>query len=261
MKDDMSLASYPSLKGKRALITGGAQGIGRGIACKFLRNGMKVAIVDVDREAGLECENLFGKKNFKFIYCDVRKEKDVSKAVALADKFLLGLDVLVNNAGGGGFGKKVDELTLDEWNNVISLNLGACFLMVKYSLKLFDNRGIIINISSTRAIQSEKNTEAYSAAKGGILAFTHALAVSLSPKIRVNCISPGWIRTDGWKKKSAEAKVKFSPEDNLQHLVGRIGVPEDIAGMAAFLASDEAGFISGQNFVVDGGMTKKMIYV
>jgi len=121
-------------------------------------------------------------------------------------------------------------------------------------------KGAIVNIASTRAIQSEPNTEAYSASKGGILALTHSLAMSLGPDIRVNCISPGWIDVSEWKKSQQAKKPHLTKMDHAQHPAGRVGKPEDIAALVAFLISDEAGFITGQNFVVDGGMTKKMIY-
>jgi NAD(P)-dependent dehydrogenase (short-subunit alcohol dehydrogenase family) len=122
-------------------------------------------------------------------------------------------------------------------------------------------KGSIVNIGSTRALQSEQNTEAYSASKGGILALTHALAVSLGPEIRVNCISPGWIDVSGVKKKSAANQIELSGADNEQHPAGRVGKPEDIANMVLFLLNPENDFITGQNFIVDGGMTRKMIYI
>jgi hypothetical protein len=116
-------------------------------------------------------------------------------------------------------------------------------------------------MASTRAIQSEPNTEAYSASKGGIAAFTHALAVSLGPEIRVNCISPGWIETGTWQKQSRRAEPELTPDDHAQHPAGRVGDPRDVAALAAYLASSQAGFVTGQNFIADGGMTRKMIYV
>lgn len=145
---------------------------------------------------------------------------------------------------------------------MIGTNLTGMFLCVKHSVShLRCARGAIINIASTRAIQSEPNTEAYSAAKGGVLAFTHALAMSLGPDIRVNCISPGWIDVSEWKKCRLAKNPHFTEQDHAQHPAGRVGKPEDIATLVAFLISDEAEFITGQNIIVDGGMTKKMIYV
>ncbi len=120
---------------------------------------------------------------------------------------------------------------------------------------------MIVNIASTRAMQSEPHTEAYSATKGGLVALTHALAMSLGPDVRVNCISPGWIAVSEWKKRSQRKAADLRQEDHAQHPAGRVGIPGDVAALVAFLISYEAGFITGQNFVVDGGMTKKMIYV
>ena len=121
--------------------------------------------------------------------------------------------------------------------------------------------GAIVNIASTRAFQSEPNTEAYAAAKGGIIALTHALAISLGRDVRVNCVAPGWIDVRAWKKGNQGFQPDLRPIDHTQHPVGRVGKPEDIAAIAAFLLSDQAGFITGQTFIADGGMMRKMVYV
>ena len=159
---------------------------------------------------------------------------------------------MINNAGiADPSGTPVEKLALKDWNRKIAVNLTGVFLMTKHCTPhLRRARGAIVNIASTRALQSEPHTEAYAAAKGGVVALTHALAMSLGPRIRVNCISPGWI-----------AKTKLSKRDHAQHPVGRAGRPEDIGALIAYLISDEAGFVTGQNFVVDGGMTRKMIYL
>ncbi|MGC8779158.1 MAG: SDR family oxidoreductase, partial [Candidatus Caldatribacteriaceae bacterium] len=128
-------------------------------------------------------------------------------------------------------------------------------------LPFFSEHAAIVNIASTRALMSEPHTEAYSAAKGGVLSLTHALAVSLAPRhIRVNAISPGWIEVSVWKKKALRKEPELRPIDHLQHPAGRVGRPEDIASACLFLASPEAGFITGANLVIDGGMTVKMLY-
>ena len=162
------------------------------------------------------------------------------------------LDALVNNAGltwpDDG---PLEKLALKDWNRRIGVNLTGAFLMAKHCIpQLRQHRGAIVNIASTRALQSEPDTEAYSASKGGLVAFTHALANSLGPAVRVNCISPGWI-----------SHKPASRKDHAQHPVGRVGQSEDVAELVAYLLSDAAGFVTGQNFVIDGGMTKKMIYV
>ena len=158
--------------------------------------------------------------------------------------------------------KPVSELTLQEWNRVIAVNLTSCFLTAKHAFQFLKaNNGCIVNIASTRALMSEPDTEGYSASKGGIVALTHALAVSFAPFVRVNAISPGWIETGDQKKSRARIPVTHSEADRMQHPVGRVGEPGDIATMIEFLLSEKATFITGQNFVIDGGITKKMIYV
>ena len=170
------------------------------------------------------------------------------------------LDVLVNNAAISR-NKPLGDLTLEEWNATLAVNLTGPFLCAKHAAPhLHVNGGAIINIASTRAFMSEPNTEAYSASKGGIVALTHALAASLAPRVRVNCISPGWIETAAWRMRSARRKPNLRTKDHAQHWAGRVGAPADIAALALFLASDVSGFITGANFIADGGMTRKMIY-
>lgn len=239
---------------KTILITGAASGIGKGIAEKFLGEKWKVCLLDSSAKNIASTIKDFEQKgfeNFVFTLCDVSRENDVSDAIDLCVKNFGGIDAIVNNAG-IGIQKSVEELSLSEWHKVVDTNLTSIFLTAKYGAKyLKKSKGNIINIASTRALMSEANTEAYSATKGGVVALSHALAMSLAP-VRVNCISPGWINCTG---------EVFSAADHAQHPVGRIGVPADIAELAYFLASENAGFISGQNFCSDGGMTKKMIYV
>ena len=247
---------------RTAIITGGAQGIGFQIAETLLQNDYQVVIADIDKEAGeeaLAALKPLGKVHF--VCTDVSIENDVIRLMYQTVKLLGGIDVLVNNAA-IGINKSIEELSLDEWNKVLGINLTGPFLCAKYAAPyLGKNQGVIINMCSTRAFMSEKDTEAYSASKGGIFALTHALAASLGPDIRVNSISPGWIEVSELKKKSERKTPVHSEMDRLQHPAGRVGKAMDISSMVLFLISPENSFITGQNFVVDGGMTRKMIYV
>jgi NAD(P)-dependent dehydrogenase (short-subunit alcohol dehydrogenase family) len=251
------------LKNKVVIVTGGAQGIGRGIAMQFLEAGASVVVADADAEALEEfrLERSSTPSVIHTVQCDVSSEDEVKKLVESALEQFGQIDFVINNAG-IGINKPLETLDLFDWNRVIGVNLTGAFLMTKHaSPHLRKTRGSIVNIASTRGIMSEANTEAYSASKGGLLALTHALAVSLGPDVRVNAVSPGWIETRDRQKKSAQTEVQYSDADLAQHPVGRVGTPEDIAAMVLFLCSSDAGFVTGQNFVVDGGMTKKMIYV
>jgi NAD(P)-dependent dehydrogenase (short-subunit alcohol dehydrogenase family) len=161
------------------------------------------------------------------------------------------LDGLVCNAG-FMIRKPIARLSLAEFDSVLATNLTSTFLLVRAAETLLRAaRGAVVTIASTRAHMSEPDTESYAASKGGLVALTHALALSLGPEVRVNCVSPGWIDTHG------EA---LRPEDHAQHPAGRVGRVEDIAAMVAFLLGPESGFVTGAEFVVDGGMTRKMIY-
>ena len=225
---------------KVALVTGGAQGIGRGIALVLTGQGWQVAVADVQRSS-----------DFFYVRTDVAKEPAVRACVRAVVKRFGRLDALVNNAGlTGPDDGPLEKLALRDWNRRIGTNLTGAFLMAKHAIPhLRRTRGAIVNIASTRALQSEPDTEAYSASKGGLVALTHALANSLGPEIRANCVSPGWIAHQPVRRK-----------DHDQHPVGRAGRPEDVGELVAFLISEQAGFITGQNFVADGGMTRKMIY-
>jgi NAD(P)-dependent dehydrogenase (short-subunit alcohol dehydrogenase family) len=248
--------------GKVGIVTGGAQGIGRAIAARLHAAGMTVVIADRDAEAADEWLADMGRPaRLHAVTADVSAEDDVRRAIAEAVRLGGRLDAVVNNAG-FGIWKPVDALTLDEWNRVLAVNLTAMFLAAKHAAPhLRAAGGAIVNIASTRALQSEPNGEAYAASKGGVVALTHALAVSLGPAVRVNCICPGWIEVRDRQKASRRQVPQHSEADRRQHPVGRVGTPEDIAALAAFLLSGEAGFITGQSFAADGGMTRRMIYV
>lgn len=244
------------------LITGAGQGIGRATAHYLTARQYRVALLDNDPEAGAEAlaeiENI---GSAMFVPTDVSDEASVKNAVAKVLEQWGNIYGLVNNAG-FGINKPIEALSLAEWNRVIGTNLTGAFLCTKYCVPyLRKSRGAIVNIASTRWRMSEADTEAYAASKGGIFSLTHALAMSLGPEVRVNSISPGWIDVTPWQKERQRAPAHLSETDHSQHPAGRVGVPEDIAAMVEYLLSEKSGFITGQDFVIDGGMTRKMIYV
>ncbi|NSW91780.1 MAG: SDR family oxidoreductase [Firmicutes bacterium] len=250
--------------GKTVVVTGGGQGIGRVICRSFAKEGAKVIIADIDEEAGQENEEYINKNGGEaiFIKTNVALEEDVRNLFKHVSEKYGRVDVLINNAGIGA-GGTIFTRSMDEWDRVIAVNLRGTYMCSRYAAELMAKKGggAIINISSTRALMSEPNTEPYSASKGGILALTHSLAVSLGEYgIRVNSICPGWIEVSEHKKSSKVFKPELREIDHKQHPAGRVGKAEDIAAACMFLASDEAGFITGANLNVDGGMTVKMIY-
>ncbi|MDK6028863.1 SDR family oxidoreductase [Ignisphaera sp. 4213-co] len=245
------------------VVTGGARGIGAAIAYRLGLEGCKVAILDIDDSAGsIRIEELRARGiEATYIHADVASENDVSKAMDTVFSRYNAINVLVNNAGIGSSGKSIEEQTIDEWRRVIDVNLTGAWLCTKHAVRYMKKSGgVIINIASTRAFQSEPNTEPYSASKGGLVALTHALAISLAKYgIRVLSISPGWVDTSNWQIPPRESVL--TPLDNLWHPAGRVGKPEDIAALVAFLASDEASWITGVNIIIDGGVTAKMVYM
>lgn len=248
---------------KVVVVTGAAQGIGLAISETFLRLGTIVYLADNDGEAGqeaLERLHSLGGQAY-FVETDVRREGDIQSLISKIESDQQRLDIVINNAGIGTH-EPIERLPVEAFDNVLAINLRAPFIMTKYATPLLRKAkpGNIINIASTRAFMSEADTEPYSASKGGIVALTHALSISLGPDIRVNAISPGWIEVSDWKKASKRSTPNHSPQDLSQHPVGRVGTPYDIGNACVFLTSTEASFITGQNLVIDGGMTIKMIY-
>jgi NAD(P)-dependent dehydrogenase (short-subunit alcohol dehydrogenase family) len=246
-----------------AIITGGGQGIGKGTARYFVRSGIKVVVAEIDAEAGKETEAEYAPLGIiRFVETDVADEAMVQKTVARTIDTFGRIDIVINNAGiATAVSGPPERLNIETWNRVLAVNLTGAFLCAKHAAPhLRERKGSIVNISSTRALMSEPNTEAYAASKGGIVSLTHALAMSLAPEIRVNCISPGWIDVSEWKKRTRAHKAPLTKEDEEQQPVGRVGSPDDIAALALFLCSSEASYITGVNYVVDGGMTRKMIY-
>lgn len=260
--DIVDLDARPLLD-RVVLITGGAQGIGRGIAQAVLGAGGKVMVGDLDVEAGRACLAEWSvKKRAAFRRLDVCREASVNRWINAALQRFARIDALVNNAGiaDPAIGSLTD-LTLAQWNRYLATNLTGAFLCSKHALPaLAESGGSILNIASTRALQSEAHTEAYAATKGGLLALTHAMAISSGPAVRVNAILPGWIATDDWRKPASRREPKLSRRDHAQHPVGRVGTPMDIGALAVQLLSAQSGFITGQHFVVDGGMGVKMQY-
>ncbi len=237
-------------------VTGGAQGIGRAVALRFAGAGYAVSIADTDAAAGREAVRIIQGTGAKclFVRIDVGVPAQIRNWIARTVEQLGCPDALVNNAG---IGKRVPFLKLKtkDFDRIIAVNLRGTFLCSQGFARHFAKQGTgaIVNIASTRAFMSEAGTEAYTASKGGIVALTHGMAISLGPMgIRVNSVSPGWIETRA-------KKVVHSRRDRLQHPVGRVGKPEDIAD-ACFYLVEQAGFITGQNLTIDGGMTVKMIY-
>lgn len=245
------------------LITGGARGIGKGLAAYFVARNWQTVICDLDAEAGRACLADMGQpENLHFIQADVAIESQVRATLGDTLAWAGRLDTLVNNAGlADPDSGPVEELTLEQWQRRIDVNLTGAFLMAKHAIPhLRKTQGNIINIASSRALQSEPNSESYAASKGGLVALTHALAVSLGPDVRVNSISPGWIDVRAWQVDAPKNPEPLSRADHHQHPAGRVGSPGDVAAMVDYLTSPGADFVTGQNFVLDGGMTRKMIY-
>ncbi|GAA0349241.1 SDR family NAD(P)-dependent oxidoreductase [Bacillus horti] len=244
-------------KDQVVLITGASQGIGKELAIQYAKQGAKVVLFDLEVEQGQRvCDLIQGQQGKAlFVQCDVSKEKDIQHAVEQAIEHFGQIDVLINNAGLSRW-KNVYELKIEEWDHILNVNLRGAFLFSKEVAKRMKGNkqgGSIVNMASTRALMSEANSEAYAASKGGLVALTHALAVSLGPdRIRVNAISPGWIETKEYDQ--------LRQIDHIQHPAQRVGKPSDIFKACQYLTNPENDFVTGTNVVVDGGMTRKMLY-
>ncbi|UVE19073.1 SDR family oxidoreductase [Pseudomonas sp. LS44] len=255
---DWSTEDSAPHNGKVALVTGAARGIGLGIAAWLIVEGWQVVIADNDRVRGSKVAKVLG-DNAWFIAMDVAQESQVVVGIAEVLGQFGRLDALINNAAiADAHNPPLESLELNRWQRVLAVNLTGPMLLAKYCAPyLRAHAGAIINLCSTRAHQSEPNSEAYAASKGGLLALTHALALSLGPDIRVNAVSPGWIDT----RDPAERRANpLGDQDHAQHPAGRVGTVEDVAALVGWLLSGNAGFVTGQEFLVDGGMTRKMIY-
>ncbi|MCC3373143.1 SDR family NAD(P)-dependent oxidoreductase [Cohnella sp. REN36] len=245
----------PNFKGLAAVVTGAAGGIGRHLSRAYARAGATVVLGDVAGSGGealaAEIEAEGGRA--RFVPGDLNERDAAARLIDEAADFAGRLDILVHNAG-IGIWKSPYELEIDEWERVVNVNLRGAFLCAREAAKAMkQGGGAIVNIASTRAVQSEPNSEAYAATKGGIVSLTHALALSLGPdRIRVNAISPGWIETGDY--------ATLREADHAQHPAGRVGTPDDIVRACFYLTDPDNTFVTGMHLIVDGGMTRKMIY-
>ena len=242
---------------KVCVITGGANGIGKCLVQQFIKKGSRVAFIDTDQKSGqlLQQEITNAGGEAVFFYGDIAEEQvliDFSNQIINKYK---NIDYIINNAM---LTKKgiLSDCSYEDFNYVLRIGITAPYMLCKLFKNNLAENASIVNICSTRARMSQMDTESYSAAKGGILSLTHALAVSLAGKARVNSVSPGWIDVDEGEKYSG----KHSKNDRQQHTAGRVGIPLDIVNAVMFLCEERNSFINAQDIVVDGGMTKLMIY-
>ncbi len=243
-------------RNRSVIVTGSANGIGRCVAEKFAHEQARVIIADIDRDHGEQTASNIRSRggDAHFLHADMADPDSVNTLISGTAERCGTIDILINNAGISAF-TPIDELTVEQWDHILNTNLRGYFLCARASAGIMrkNGGGSIINIASTRALMSEPDSEAYAASKGGVLALTHAMSASLAEdRIRVNCISPGWIQTGDYDK--------LRDIDHEQHPSRRVGKPDDIARACLFLADPENDFITGENLVIDGGMTRKMIY-
>ncbi len=246
-----------NFSGKICVVTGAANGIGRCILEKFCEAGAEAAFVDIDTVGGRALEARLGDKAV-FMPGDVADEETLNDFALLTIRRFGRVDYLINNVCNNRRGI-LSGCSHNDFIHVLKVGLAAPYILAHLFMGDFAMNASIINISSTRAIMSQTDGESYAAAKGGLNSLTHALAVSLAGRVRVNAISPGWIDAGAYQK-DPDYIPEYLNADLIQHPVRRIGTPEDVAAMTMFLCSDQAGFITGQNFVVDGGMARQMIY-
>ncbi|QSO50999.1 SDR family oxidoreductase [Alicyclobacillus curvatus] len=257
---------------KVVLVTGAGRGIGRAVAERYAAVGAKVVLWDKDEALLQETsrsiesqiplqipsemhqagEDTSDARTLAYVV-DLSQPAQIEDTMAVVAQHFHHVDIVINNAGVSHWKSPLD-LAVSEWDEVLEVNLRGTFLCAREAARYMPEGGAIVNIASTRGLMSEPNSEAYAASKGGILALTHALAASLADKrIRVNAISPGWIETGDYDA--------LRPEDHSQHFAGRVGRPSDIAQACVYLTHPTNDFVTGINLVVDGGMTRKMMYV
>ncbi len=242
------------MKDRICIITGGALGIGRCLVQEFIKKGAQVGFIDMDQEAG---EQLAQETGAKFYHGDIAESSVLESYAEWIRKEFGSVDFLINNAclSRGGILK---PCSYEDFNYVLRVGVSAPYYLTQLFLPMFTKEGAVVNITSTRAYMSQADTESYTAAKGGISALTHGMAVSLSGRIRVNSIAPGWIDTGAYHDPAYVPE--YSEADEKQHPSGRVGTPMDIARAALFLCDPANDFINGENITVDGGMTKLMVY-
>lgn len=245
------------LQGRIAVVTGGADGIGRAIVSALAAEGAEVFVGDINDLLG---NDLPARQPgaIRYVHCDVTRPDDVEALIAAAEKKTGKVDVLVNNAGAAIGGMRIYEMTIEQWHKQIDVNLTSMFLTIKAALPamLKAGRGSIINLASMQAHVGIPGWSAYAATKGGVIAMTQQLAVEFAPEgVRVNSISPGAIQTPMNDRIVAEQGEQMLRIWNHMHPLGRIGQPEEVAAAAVFLGSDAASFITGVDLKVDGGVT------
>ena len=255
-KSHTSTVSKPEDSKRRVFVTGGAEGIGKAIVEAFCLAGNQVAFCDINETSGQETAKATGAMFHKV---DVSDKNALESCMQTILAEWNDIDIIVNNVGISQF-SSITETSVEDFDKILSINLRPAFItsrrlaLHRQSLDTPNPYGRIINICSTRYLMSEPGSEGYAASKGGIYSLTHALALSLSEwHITVNSIAPGWIQNNNYDQ--------LRPEDHAQHPSGRVGKPEDIARMCLFLCQEENDFINGENITIDGGMSKKMIYL
>lgn len=241
------------------IVTGAGRGIGKAVADAYALEGANVVIAEINEEAGRQVEETINRKGgtATFIACDVSKEQQIIGLIQKTMELYGRIDILINNAGiADPHTSTFYELSVEAWDTVLNTNTRSCFLVTREAAKHMrqnEDGGAVVNLSSTRSMMSEPNTEAYAASKGAISALTHAMAITLGPdNITVNSISPGWIETGDYNE--------LREVDHSQHPSGRVGSPKDIARACLYLTDPDNNFVTGVQLVIDGGMTRKMIY-
>ncbi|MEA4906849.1 MAG: glucose 1-dehydrogenase [Chloroflexi bacterium] len=248
---------------KVVIVTGAAKGIGWGIASVFCKEGAKVCVVDWDAATGLETVDAFRRDGAEaiFVKCDVSNEEQVQAMIDKTVQTFGGIDILVNNAGIGVY-KTITDASSDDWDRCLGVNLKGVFLCSRYAIPHMQARGkgAIVNVSSVHSFQTVNGASPYAASKGGVWALTRSMAIDYGPTIRVNAVAPGWVLTpliqgifDSYPDPAAQQQAV-----ERRQVMKRIGRPEDLGYAAAFLASDEASFITGTQLFVDGGLTAQL---